>query len=490
METALISVADLPPETWLNILLEGLRTQKNIYDIKQFVNTFELIDKHLNMVKNTYFAKFKPIVHTPLLNHLYENTQDISKNEIARALGLDGYRQRTDICTQGYIYLGRQLMDTISNKEMGEPNKLEKIKDLIENQNADVNYSEWVLSKNKKGDYRVKGDEQTPLVKAYKQDVVFTYLLEKGANPDQGRSTLGKTVLDKLILKINQSRIQKGYGYSLTNFYEKFNQAHPILLLFLEKNNFAVKDHHICSSTIIKNIKRVLEKGACLNPARIYYIAESRPDLYCNCLIKVIKKYKTLAQHLSHIPRYTPKLSSADDWIGIYPLTQINPEVIKRDINTCDYKRNTPLHICINEYFNNTTLFYYKRYAQLLADIQLLIDYNPYMNAQDDMGNTPLHLALKYDMGELKLNNKRKCILGTQLIQLLIKNKANFNVKNYYKNGGKTPLDFARKSPLNKIVLTIMNIKTEQADMPQGKSAYEWITDVDAIELQKRQVRN
>ena len=118
------------------------------------------------------------------------------------------------------------------------------------------------------------------------------------------------------------------------------------------------------------------------------------------------------------------------------------------DVNALNDLGETPMHLALqygNEGYvdlliDNGALFYFEsevrsslHYAVLGRNISLIdwvLEEEIDVDLQDSNGNTPLHLAVFYDRGELKI------------VDYLVRQKrAKLNVKN---NEGKTPLDLAK----------------------------------------------
>ena len=313
---------DLPEEIWLNVLVHGFYAQKNARGLKEFGAKCELINKYLFNIKRNFFNHYTPSVHLPLLTRLYENTQDISKGEIALALGLDNYRNVTEPCTQGYIYLGKQLMNACADKEKSEKEKLVVIKDLIEKQGADVNYSQWTISQRI---VKIYG-EQTPLWKARYSPTIFAYLLEHGAHPEQAHNGKGETVVNKLS---SFNPLQQHYwGTSLVRLAQLYadylqNPNNPRLLAFFKQHNLAIKEPplymqnmgvagHLCPVNILTNLELLFQHGVGLL---------SKPNgCGCDCILPLYLQYRHNPAQVSPIARYQPKTTLLPQGMNIFDI--------------------------------------------------------------------------------------------------------------------------------------------------------------------------
>ena len=93
------------------------------------------------------------------------------------------------------------------------------------------------------------------------------------------------------------------------------------------------------------------------------------------------------------------------------------------DVNVSDHLGNTPLHLGI-------------KYPAIM---ELLLQNDAKVNAKNAFGNTPLHLSIRYKT----------------VVELLIENGADVNAKNVF---NKTPLDYCMQGGTSPYNLSIMEI--------------------------------
>lgn len=464
----------LPHEIWHHIFWMNMNECANVSDAQQYICNFTLTNTYFAHLKNLFFSRPYLDNHTQFITRLYETTQAITKDEIALKLGFHEYRS-----------LGQKAITIITHPTLSQAEKLPVLRSLIEQEKTDINYSEWKVRRKENGLHKI-GGEQSLLYKTYKYPLLCAYLLNHGANPNQSHNGHDQTVLDKLIQNNAPTKQQPYLNASFKELYNRYNKNPPdkkIEAQLLDLS-LSIKNDHICSDALINTITLLHEKNAIINECR-HFSPEARPAFYCSCMQILIKQLfanqSTAIACVAHIPRYLPTDYSSFCWIGNHSLSNLNPDLITPAITMRDFERDTCLHLCMYRYHEKLHNFSTLHYMQLYENVALLLKKGAQVNAQNGLGNTPLHLALSLYMGEIVIETHNYNVLGTKIIKLLIKNGANVHIKNYYQPQRKTPIDFAAQLPIAQDVLKLMHVLPPIKALKPKKD--KWIFDTQAIAL-------
>ena len=325
-----------------------------INEIKHYLNTLQHTHEATYKTITNYF-KYNPHTHIPFIGAL-EEKWGVSRQEVAYALN-----------ATFYIQSGTQLINALKNP----PFVKSTIKSLIE-QGADINYSLWSVETYQE-DNSIKKSIQgtlTPLWYAYKQDDIFTYLLQNGALPDQARDSKGRSLLVKLCEKYSSDYLQKNPD-KIT-----IAQGHIQRLLtkganphLLDWQNYNLSGYHYKEPP--KEIALIIDN-----------YSRGAPIFGKNFSWKVPKKvsmhrkiYRVSTQKLPDLMKST--------YVKIFP-------------NQYDYKRNTLLHHLITMHTHRTDTEGKDEgcRAYIYQAIETLLNNNANPNQPDGLGNTALHLAL------------------------------------------------------------------------------------------------